>query len=181
MRIRQIKPGWWLDKELRRGLCAAAREFYVGLWCVADDAGWLEWDLEKVAAELYPYGVDPDGGLFGGDMVAGREDAVSTWSKQLAALSKDNPHLVIYPCGHARLPKLTSHQKLGGRPVHTVRDRHARDCARLRADARGGRGRVGEGYGKGSDGSQAINDETTDGLKDRLGDFASVIGSESLA
>ena len=39
MRIRQIKPGWWLDKELRRGLSADAREFFIGLWMLADDDG----------------------------------------------------------------------------------------------------------------------------------------------
>ena len=39
MRIRQIKPSWWLDKDLQTRLSADAREFYIGLWMLADDAG----------------------------------------------------------------------------------------------------------------------------------------------
>lgn len=178
MRIRQIKPGWWTDKEIRRGLSADAREFYIGLWMLADDAGWLDWDVEVIAAELYPFGVS--GGLLAGDPFEEREACVRTWSAQLQSLNAKRPHLVIEDCGHARLTRLTVHQRFGGRPVFTVRDAHARDCARLRAAARGGK--VGNGIGKvgnGSDGSQATTEKTAGGLVDRLGTFDQILGGKS--
>ena len=181
MRIRQIKPGWWLDKELRRGLSADAREFFIGLWMLADDAGWLQWDVTRIAAELYPFGVDVDGGLFATDPIEAREAAVATWTAQLVALP-GRPHLVILGCGHARIPNLTEHQRVGGRPVHTMRDAHARGCATMRDDAR--RGRVGNGkgtVGNGSDGSQAIHDGEPDGLKARLGDWSTIVRTEAQA
>jgi hypothetical protein len=178
VRIRQIKPGWWLDKELRRGLSADAREFYIGLWMLSDDAGWLDWDVERIAAELYPYGVDSPGGLLNGDPIESREVAVETWARQLVALSAAHPHLVIEPCGHARLPKLTVHQRFGGRPVYTVRDAHARDCARMRAPvARAGT--VGKGNGTVVTPAQEPGPETTtSGLKAKIGSFESIVGGK---
>src|SRR5512139_1366323 len=121
MRIRQIKPSWWLDKELRRHLSAEAREFYIGLWMLADDAGWLDWDITRIAAELYPYGVN-GGGLFDGDPIESREGAVHDYATALAALQPGDPHLVIHACGHACVPKIVAHQRFGGRPVYGVRD-----------------------------------------------------------
>jgi hypothetical protein len=134
MRIRQIKPSWWLDKDLRTRLSADAREFYVGLWMLADDDGWLDWDLTRIAAELYPYGVN-GGGLFDGDPFEARERLVTGWAQALGALDQRHPHLIVYECGHARVPKIVEHQRFGGRPVYTVGRIHARDCARVRADA----------------------------------------------
>lgn len=176
MRIRQIKPGWWLDKDLRRGLSADAREFYIGLWMLADDAGWIDWDLEHIAAELYPYGV-VTGGLFTPDPIEAREAAVATWARQLEALSPDDPHLVLYPCGHAQIPKLTNHQRVGGRPVYTVQVAHARGCARMRADAHNGR--VGNGRERVGNGSAAPSPEgeAGAGLKGRLGSYEDIIAS----
>lgn len=124
MRIRQIKPSWWLDKELRRRLSAEAREFYIGLWMVADDAGWIEWDIERIAAELYPY-----------DQVARREKAVRNYAGALERLDADQPHLVIHECGHAQVPKMPGHQRNTGRLATTVSDRHKRVCSHMRPHA----------------------------------------------
>ena len=134
MRIRQIKPAYWLDKALHVELTAAQREFYIGLWMLADDGGWLEWDVTRIGAELYPY-----------RQVARRERDVVKASAALAALAPDDPHLLIHDCGHAQVPKLVDHQRFGGRPVLSVRDTHQRTCARMRADARPGRVLVGNG------------------------------------
>jgi hypothetical protein len=136
MRIRQIKPSWWLDKDLRR-LTAAEREFYIGLWMLADDAGWLELDVERIAAELYPY-----------DGTRRRERFVATSLERIANVDPDDPHLARYDCGHGQVVNLAKHQHLGGRPVYTVRDSHARGCARHDADARPGRVMVGNGIGR---------------------------------
>lgn len=132
MRIRQIKPGWWLDKDLRKGLSAEAREFYIGLWMLADDDGWLVWDIARIAAELYPY-----------DSVKHREARVQAWAERLQALCPTDPHLVVYECGHGRVPKLADHQKSGGRPVFTTREAHRTDCARVAQEVMWGRERNG--------------------------------------
>ena len=52
MRIRQVKPAFWTDARIA-ALPAPARLFYIGLWMVADDAGWLRWDPSQIANELY--------------------------------------------------------------------------------------------------------------------------------
>lgn len=112
-RIRQIKPSWFLDKVLRRGTTADAREFYIGLWMLADDAGWLEWDVERIAAELYPY-----------DPVAKREQAIERWAATLETLVPADPHLVVMTCGHARVPHMPKHQRIAGNQSFTVANIH---------------------------------------------------------
>jgi len=151
VRIRQIKPSWWLDKDLRLRLTAEAREMYVGLWQIADDAGWLTWDVVRIAAELYPYGVGAS--LLDVDPITARERAVTDWADALERLDPAAPHLIVYECGHAHLPKMAAHQRVGGRPVYTVRDAHARDCARMRATR--SHGRVGNGKGTVGNGSNS--------------------------
>src|SRR5688572_8830651 len=54
VRIRAIRPDFWQDDTLGH-LSDSVRLFYVGLWCVADDAGWLEWKPAQLGAALYPY------------------------------------------------------------------------------------------------------------------------------
>ena len=112
-RIRQIKPSWFLDKELRRGTSADAREFYIGLWMLADDGGYLTWDIERIAAELYPY-----------DGVSRRERLVALWADSLATLNPENPHLVLYSCGHASVPKMAAHQRIAGKRSVSVKEAH---------------------------------------------------------
>ena len=166
MRIRQIKPTYWLDKDLQTRMRADAREFYIGLWMLADDAGWLEWDVTRVGAELYPYRSS-----------AARERFVATAAAALQALCPADPHLVIEDCGHARVPKIVEHQKFGGRPVYTVRDAHARGCARMRADARPGRvgdGRERNGIGTVGDARESAND-------DERGDLVAALAARGLA
>lgn len=117
MRIRQIKPSWFLDKELRKGITADAREFYVGLWMIADDAGWFAWDVERIAAELYPY--EPNGR---------RERNVTKWADTLERLNDEAPHLVVYSCGHASVPKMPGHQRNAGKVSVGTRDKHRTEC-----------------------------------------------------
>jgi hypothetical protein len=40
VRIRQVKPAFWADSRLAE-LPERTRLFYIGLWMIADDAGWL--------------------------------------------------------------------------------------------------------------------------------------------
>ena len=135
MRIRQVKPDFWAD-ELLAAQPDTVRLFYIGTWQLADDAGYIEWSVGEIGLRLYGY---RPRGL--------RERWVIERSGALVSIGR----LVMFECAHAYLPKLTEHQKFGGRPVFTVRDAHARDCAPLRANAphgRVGNGTVGKGIQK---------------------------------
>jgi hypothetical protein len=114
MRIRQLKPTYYLDKTLWTKATSATREFYQGLWLVADDAGWFEWDVSTIAADIY---------RFGG--VAKRERDANAHARVLLELQPDDPHLVIHPCGHAEVPKMPQHQRITeAKKVRTDYDRH---------------------------------------------------------
>ena len=123
-RIRQIKPSWFLDKTLRRGTNADTREFYIGLWMLADDAGYLVWDEERIAAELYPYDTDKR-----------RERNVIKWAEALMSLEPVDPHLIVWDCGHARVPKMPGHQRIAGTMTFTVKRIHAGDQGNPPPDA----------------------------------------------
>lgn len=113
MRIRQVKPAFWTDAVVA-ALPAPARLFYIGLWMVADDAGWLRWDPSQIANELYGY-----------ESRKRRERDVETY----LALLVDAKRVVIHPCGHVEVPKLTTHQHLSvtSKQVRTIQKEHA-DC-----------------------------------------------------
>jgi hypothetical protein len=156
-RIRQIKPSWFLDKQLRRGTTAEAREFYVGLWMLADDDGWLVWDVERIGAELYPY-----------DDVEDREANIAGWADVLEHLDPEHPHLVIYQCGHAQVPKMKAHQRIAGNRTTTVSERHRVLCASARSrlslqeatrSPGIGIGRVGNGRVEGGTGGEGETSE----------------------
>lgn len=121
-RIRQIKPSWFLDKELRRGTSADAREFYIGLWILADDAGYIAWDVTRIGAELYPF-----------DGIAARERRVETWAGQLERLNPNAPHLIVWDCGHARVPKMPDHQRIAGTQSFTIAKKHRDECRDVRS------------------------------------------------
>jgi len=118
VRIRQIKPSFWQDSRIA-ALPPAARLFYVGLWMVADDAGYLRWDTVEVANELYGY-----------EGRKRRERDVASFMERLVEVGR----VELYPCGHARIPTLTDHQRLAGetKQVRTVEKEH-RNCPRIPA------------------------------------------------
>lgn len=113
MRIRQIKPDYWRDSRLHNtpGITADVREFYIGLWGVADDAGFLRWDVSEIAGELYRYRT-----------VHRRERDVNSWAERLAAIGR----VIPLECGHAYLPNLVKHQKVGGNRSEQVWREHQR-------------------------------------------------------
>lgn len=136
MRIRQVKPDFWTD-ELMASLPDAVRLFYIATWQLADDSGWLEWNIPEIGLRLYGYSA---------------RSRRERWVRDRGLVLVGVGRLVIHECGHAYVPNLTEHQRVGGRPVNTVHDAHARTCARLRADAPNGIGTVGKGtVGKGSE------------------------------
>lgn len=140
-----MKPDFWRDR-LMADLPAEVRLFYVGLWMEADDAGWLRWDLDEVAADLFPYRT-----------VKVRERQVREWSGRLI----DRKRVEVYPCGHAFIPKLTRHQlSQGGSKSKYILAQHAL-CKPQSGDGRSdtddyGR-EVGGGMGKEGKGSREPN------------------------
>lgn len=171
MRIRQVKPAFWTDARVA-ALPAPARLFYIGLWMIADDAGWLRWDLPQIANELYGY-----------ESRHRRERDAETFLRLLAEAER----VIVHECGHVEIPRLTDHQHLSvlSKQVRTIQREHA-DCGDsppIPAETRGnpptpsrkgkgnvnvnggGNGTVGEGHGKGSapantpDGAGATNED----------------------
>jgi hypothetical protein len=108
MRIRQVKPSFFTDGTMA-GVSYAARLFYIGLWCVADDAGWLRWDPMEIGALLYPY-----------DAPGKRLRQVTTWAVELQGCGR----LRILDCGCALVPTLEMHQRVGGTKTFTARTAH---------------------------------------------------------
>jgi hypothetical protein len=124
MRIRQVRPEFFTD-PLTAHLSAAVQVTYIGLWCVADDAGWLVWDVPQVGALLYPY-----------KSVRVRERLIESAAEVLTEAGR----LTIYDCRCALVPKLEDHQKIGGNKSFPVRDKH---LVHTRTDKSARNGRVG--------------------------------------
>ena len=108
MRIRQIRPEFFTD-PVTAHFPAAVQMTYVGLWLIADDAGWLVWDVPQIGALLYPYKPSRS-----------RERTIEQAGEALVSSGR----LVRYPCRCAHIPHLTEHQRIGGNKSYTVRDKH---------------------------------------------------------
>jgi hypothetical protein len=138
-----VKPDFWRDR-LMADLPAEGRLFYIGLWMEADDAGWLRWRPDEIAADLYPY-----------RSVRVRERHARLWGARLV----DMERLVLHPCGHGFIPKLIKHQlSQGGNRSRYVEGEHASctvESVPVRTDTSvyGREGREGKGKeGEGNDG-----------------------------
>ena len=152
MRIRAVRPDFWQDENLGH-LSDAVRLFYIGLWCVADDAGWFEWRPAQLGAALYPY-----------RSAHRRERDIEAWGEVLVSTGR----VVRHPCGCALVPTLTRHQKLGGNKMYGVRDKHRghvqppeSDPVRTSTDLsvrKVREGKVREGEGMGGDWNDKIVD-----------------------
>lgn len=110
MRIRQVKPEFFADSDIA-ALPYAVRLFYIGLWCVADDAGWIEWKPERIAHDLYGY-----------EARATREKHVAAWSEALV----ESGHLAIHECGCAVIPTLPKHQRVTGKQNFRNQEAHGK-------------------------------------------------------
>ena len=108
MRIRQVRPEFFSDPVVSR-LSPEARLTYIGLWCIADDAGYLSWDLASIATQIYPY-----------QSVQVRERLVMKAADALVTAGR----IIPFECGCALIPRLEDHQRIGGNKSFTARDRH---------------------------------------------------------
>ena len=139
LRIRSVKPDYWKDARLHNtpGITADVREFYIGLWGLADDTGWLRWDVPAIGAELYAY-----------RSAHRREAHVAEWGSRLVRLER----LAIIGCGHAFIPKLSQHQRIGGNRADHIAREH-RECTPVHTSTDqsvpvGREGGKGEGKGR---------------------------------
>jgi len=108
VRIRQVRPEFWTDERMA-SLSPAVRLFYIGLWNVADDAGWLEWQPARIGAVLLPY-----------ESAKRRERDIVTWGENLVEIGR----LTVHACGCAEIPTLSRHQRVTGKQAFTYRERH---------------------------------------------------------
>ena len=108
MRIRQVRPEFWSDETLA-ALPDPVRLFYIGLWGVADDAGWLEWQPRRIGALLYPYRA-----------AHRRESDITAWAAKLVTSGR----MELLDCGCAFIPTLRRHQRISGTRAVTYADRH---------------------------------------------------------
>lgn len=137
MRIRQIKPTFWSD-EVVSALPEGTRLFFIGVWMLADDAGWLRWNVAEIALSLYGYQARNI-----------RERRVSTMGSQLVEVGR----IEIAECGHAFVPHLRAHQRFSApeKQVRTIEREHlsevpigvTRGSPRKPAEARNGTERYG--------------------------------------
>jgi hypothetical protein len=156
MRVRLIRPSYWTDSDLHIRLTADQREFYIGLWMLADDAGYIAWDLDRVGAELYPY-----------RSPSWRRTHLPKW---LATLST---HVRVLACGkHVVIPSLPRHQsppkpsyqnqRSHDRCVYQVVPEGATGDQRAPAQEGGSSGVLLEGGGRGATGLTSIEETTSE-------------------
>lgn len=114
MRIRQIKPGFWIDEKMV-DLPLDLRLLYVGLWMETDDSGWLRWEPRQIVLDLLPRMPEVE--------------ALAVLRKTEKALIRRG-RLVKHKCGHAVIPTLVEHQHFAGptKQVHTVIREHQQRC-----------------------------------------------------
>lgn len=110
MRIRQVKPEFWSDPDMA-ALPYPVRLIYIGLWCVADDAGYIEWHPERIAHDLLGY-----------ESTKVRVKHLTEWTDQLVK----SGHVQMFECGCALIPTLSKHQRVTGKQNFRYRDAHGK-------------------------------------------------------
>jgi hypothetical protein len=141
-----VRPEFWSDPVVAR-LSPDAKLTYIGLWCVADDAGWLAFDLDAIGALLSPY-----------ESVRVRTRRLERSCEALVEAGR----VVLHPCGCALIPKLTEHQRIGGNKSFTALERHRVHTSMDKSAVTLGNVEVGNGRR-----APARNEEPTD-FKERL-------------
>ncbi len=156
MRIRQVKPAFWSDPTIA-DVSYPARLFYIGLWCVADDAGYIEWRPAEIGALLFPY-----------ETPKARMKHMATWTTELYEAGR----IIVSDCGCVIIPTLPKHQRISGKQSFHNRDRHQNAHHMLTGKQSSLTDRPGSGSGRERNGSgtrEISNEETTTGdFKSRM-------------
>ena len=127
-----IRPAYWTDADLHTRLTAEQREFYIGLWMLADDAGYIAWDVHRVGAELYPY-----------RSPAWRAKRIGPWLELLGPA-----HARMLDCGtHVVIPNLAKHNHV---PKPSYQNQRAHDVCLSHMAPRGTTGDNGAPHGTSS-------------------------------
>jgi len=117
MRTRLIRPGFWADEIMAR-LPVSVRLTFMGLWGLADDAGYFEWRPREMAGELYRF-----------EPVGRRERHLREAVDRLVAEGR----VVLLDCElHGLVPTMERHRIQSGRHTFGTRDEHLSTCASLR-------------------------------------------------
>src|SRR5512146_1280585 len=108
MRIRQVRPEFFTDPTMA-ALAPDVRLTYIGLWIVADDAGFFRRDVAQIGALLYPF-----------ESVKRRERHLEAAMERLVEVGR----LVCHDCGCGEIPTLKRHQRVTGKQSFSARDAH---------------------------------------------------------
>lgn len=112
MKSRTVKPVFWKDPVVGHWN-DGQRLFYIGLWMLADDTGYVQADTAAIAAELYPY-----------RSPAVRVRETKARLDTLQGLGK----VQLLPCGrHAVVPSVREHPMGGAKSDHIQRE-HLHRC-----------------------------------------------------
>lgn len=111
MRARLVRPEFWSDSVVGK-MPDPVRLLYIGLWGLADDAGYLEWDTTTIAITLQAYQKGS---------VDARVRRVEEWAQVLIAAGR----VQLLGCGkHATIPTLERHRIAGGNKSESVKKVH---------------------------------------------------------
>lgn len=111
MRARLVRPEFW-DDSLVGAMPDPVRLLYIGLWGLADDAGYLEWDTRSIAMKLYGF-------------QKGSIDAHTRRAEQLVQALVDAGRVELLDCQrHAFIPTLERHRITGGNKSETIKKHH---------------------------------------------------------
>lgn len=157
MRIRQVRPEFFTDSTMA-ALSPAIRLTYIGLWVVADDAGWFRCDVPQIGAVLYPF-----------ESTKRRERELTTALMALEGAGRLERH----ECGCARIPTLPRHQRISGKQSFSAREAHGKHLTLSDSPVTvgNGSGTVGNGSARAS----ANEEPTRGGLKDRIGSYEDIV------
>lgn len=104
-----MRPEFWTDSTVAT-MPDSARLLYIGLWCVADDAGYLDWDMESIGMTLLGY-----------RSPAIRRRVIEASAKTLV----DARRVILLDCGkHAHIPTLPQYRIGGGNHNERVKKAH---------------------------------------------------------
>lgn len=173
-----MKPAYYTD-SVTGVLSDSTRFFYLSLWGIADDAGWLTRNIPEIGAAVWMF-----------HPRAGRERKTAARLAELVALGR----VIEHPCGHLEIPTMPGHQHLAGttRQVRTTFNQHLRECVsahpredpRVPAETRLVKERKGEerlgkervGYTAPAGAIKHTNDDgTTTEFSSRVGPFGDIV------
>lgn len=113
MRARLVRPGYWEDATIGK-LPVRTRLTYIGLWGVADDAGFFEWKVDEIAAALFRF-----------ESSTTREKALTGDLERLVAAGRIRR---FEDCNHGLIPTLVDHRIAGGNQNERIKKAHIARC-----------------------------------------------------